>query len=134
MIAVMKSRVILLAFLGAILLIGCSDDDASGPLDSSPTGSLQIRVRNDSARDFDGVVVGFPIETIDYGAVSSGQASDYQVVAVAHAYARIDVFLDDESLRIQPFDYIGEPTLSPGLFTYAIEIFEGELNLTLIED
>ena len=130
----MKARLPLFVLLGAILLIGCSDDGAADIQNVVSIGSLQIRVRNDSARDFDSVVVGFPTETIEYGAVSSGQASDYHVVAVAHAYARIDVYFDDEFMRIQPYDFIGEPTLSPGLFTYAIEISEGELELTLIED
>lgn len=40
--------------------IGCSEDEASTPLDIIPTGSLQIRVRNNSAQDCDRAVAGFP--------------------------------------------------------------------------
>jgi len=95
---------------------------------------IQIRIGNESAVPFDDVDVIFPSDEVDYGHVPSGGVSEYRRVEVAYAYARIDVRIGATKLWIQPIDYVGEPQLRPGRYTYALNVLDGRLTLELKRD
>lgn len=83
---------------------------------------------------FADVDVIFPSDEVDYGHVPSGGVSEYRRVEAAYAYARIDVKVGGTELRIQPIDYVGEPQLGPGRYTYALNVLDGQLTLELKRD
>jgi hypothetical protein len=116
-----------LALLATLCGAACSDP-------ASSSGELWIRIGNESRAPFTKVEVIFPEDHIDYGQIIAGGASAYHRVAVAYAYARIDVQVGGTSLRIQPIDYVGESVLNPGRYTYALNVVNGALTLELKHD
>ena len=98
-----------------------------------PGGRVQVSLRNDSAVDFDRVVVSFPNRTEDYVAVPSGGASDYRAVEMAYRYAYVEAHGHDQKYVLQPFDYTGEKLLEPGRYSYVLDLVQGELTLELVE-
>jgi len=91
----------------------------------SPDGDVEIRIRNASATAFDQVVVNFPDETVEYGAVVAQGSSEYHTVERAYRYARISVTVNGATAVLQPIDYVGEKLLDGGRYTYALVWLDG---------
>jgi len=94
--------------------------------------TIEIRVRNESALDFERVQVRFP-ETgeIDYGAVPRGGSSSFRDTALAYRYAPVVVKTRARQFVFQPIDYVGERTLDAGRYTYALGVEGGVLTIKL---
>ena len=119
----MTRSLILIAFL-AVSSAGCASlDGADGP--------VGVRVANESDVPFDRVIVGFPRERVDYGAVAAGDEAEYRFVEIAYRYAYVEVHVGDEVVRLQPVDYVGETPLDRGLYTYALGVDTGLTGLSL---
>src|SRR5688572_9991777 len=94
-------------------------------------GETEIRVRNGSEVDFTRVIVG----NHDYGDISSGAATAYQSWGRAYSYNFVSLVAGEDTLRIQPIDYVGENPLGDGKFTYVLTIVDGpRLNIRTEKD
>jgi hypothetical protein len=93
---------------------------------------VEIRIRNDSNRDFDRVRVEFPDQQeVDYGPVSKGGVSSYQTPDRAYRYAGVSVESANQELSFQPIDYMGETELPAGRYTYVLGVLDGQLTVQL---
>lgn len=111
-----------------ILFTGC-------PAPFGPSGDVHVRIANESPFTFASVDVVFPEDSVDYGVVGAHRASEYRRVAKAYSYALIIVQVGGEELRLQPIDYVGESLLSPGSYTYALNVtIEGQLTFEFRRD
>lgn len=117
----LRSRVL----LWLVVLSACASP-------ASSAGSVQIRVANESAVSFGRVIVGFPTQEEDYGAVTAGSRSSYREIEQAYRYAYIEVHVNDEKLVLQPIDYVGESLLAPGRYTYALDVDASLSGLSLL--
>lgn len=81
-----------------------------------------IRIANESGVAFDRVVVTFPGQEEDYGAVTAGGQTSYRHVERAYEYARIEAHRGGEVLVLQPIDYVGESLLTGGRYTYVLDV------------
>jgi hypothetical protein len=120
----------LVTILFILLPVSCSSAMTAGD-------PVQIRVANESAVRFDRVVVTFPGQMEDYGAVNAGAMSGYRAVGEAYRYAHIEVMIGQRELVMQPIDYVGESLLTSGRYTYVLDIADpasGNLELTLRRD
>lgn len=95
---------------------------------------LSIRVRNNSAVDFDEVRVNYPSSRVNYGSVRAGAASAYEKVESAYRYAHIEAKHGEKSYVLQPIDYTGETELPPGRYTYVLTVAGDRLSVSLEED
>jgi hypothetical protein len=105
-------------------------------LSPAPPGPVEVRIANESSYDFEGVVVSFPDQVEEYGAVAARRQSEYRRVVRAYRYAPISVEVDGEELRLQPIDYVGETLLASGRYSYVINVDppSGSLSLALRPD
>ena len=112
--------------------------ESNAPATTAPlpeaTKPLMIRVHNSSDRVFDSVSVSFPEQIVEYGVVGVDSSSEYQTISEAYRYAYVQVMVGGEAFVLQPTDYVGEALLSPGEYTYVLDIRGGELWLDLAEE
>lgn len=102
---------------------------------STSDGPVEIRVENASAELMEDVLVGFPSGNVQYGDVVAGGVTGYRTVERAYRYAFVRVVVQDDTIRLQPIDYVGESLLSSGRYTYRLGLFEGQsLTLELVRD
>ena len=113
-----------LAVLLLVLLASCSSVLSHGT-------PVEIRVANASAVSFDRVVVGFPRQKVDYGALAALSQSSYRTVEEAYPYAYVEVHRAGEKLVLQPIDYVGETLLKSGRYTYVLDLDASGRELTL---
>ncbi len=105
------AAVLALAFAGA----------CSSPFGDDRDGDVLLRVANESSVAFDRTFVHLPDDPIEFGPLAANQSSDYVRVTTAYRYAYIKVEVDGVDYVLQPIDYVGESTLGPGKYTYAVE-------------
>lgn len=117
----------LLTLLFFILLLSCSSDDQL-------SGDVEIRIKNTSLIDFNDVLVN----TKEFGDIDAGEFSSYQPFELAYRYDYIELKSDGETYILQPIDFVGETPLSPGQYTYQLDILDLSgspyIQLTFIED
>ena len=102
------------------------------PTSGAGSGSVEVRIRNDSNLDFDRVRVQFPDQhEVDYGPVPQGGVTAFQPTSRAYRYAGVSVEAGDQELAWQPIDYLGEQELSAGRYTYALGVDNGQLTMQL---
>lgn len=93
---------------------------------------IEIQIRNDSEIDFDSVRVVFPDrDEAQFGRVAKGASSDFKSTTRAYRYAEIHVNAGGRELRLQPYDYVGERPLTPGRYTYVLDIQGDRLSINL---
>jgi hypothetical protein len=103
----------------------------SAAIEQSREG-INIRVRNDSAADFDRVVIVFPKQQeVDYGRLARGDVSQFRATAQAYRYAGVRVTIGQRELALNPIDYVGEQPLAPGRYTYVLGVEGDRLTLSL---
>jgi hypothetical protein len=95
---------------------------------------VELRVRNQSAAEFDSVTIQFPGATLRYGRLLAGGASAYLEADGAYRYGYVEVWSGNSKFVLQPVDYVGEETLRPGRYTYELGLSGESLTLTLSED
>ncbi len=122
----------LLASIGAA---GCNatNEDTQMAVPEEIGGPVEINIQNNSTVDFGRVVVSFPGQTEDYGAVGSGGESAYRTVEMAYRYAYVEASAGQDQFVLQPIDYTGEKLLESGRYSYALDLVNGELTLELVE-
>jgi pyruvate carboxylase len=114
----------LLVVLLLVLLVGCASVFSSPP-------PVEIRIANASAVAFERVVVRFPRQVEDYGALAALSQSDYRAIEQAYRYASVEVQVEGEKLLLQPIDYVGESRLASGRYTYVLDLVGTGRELTL---
>lgn len=110
------------------LLAGCSQSASVETVEGT-----WIRVQNDSGIDFDQVIISFPAQREDYGAVAAGTESPYRKIPIAYRYASLEVHASGQRYDLQAFDYVGETPLGNGRFTYALSVEDNHVVLKFIE-
>jgi TonB family protein len=105
--------------------------DAGRPILIPPAAvRTQIRVRNSSDVDFEDVVVGEK----RYGDIKAGATTDYQVWESAYRYAHVSLSAGPRPMSIRPIDFVGEPQLGRGSFTYVLTIEKDRLEIHAEKD
>lgn len=94
-----------------VLVAGCAPD----------TG-VSVRIENASPYPFDAVTVHFPDQVVAFGAVSPGASTEFVSVSRAYAYAYTELSSEGRQFVVQPIDFVGERTLAPGRYTYAVSV------------
>ncbi|MEH6681938.1 MAG: hypothetical protein V7724_15410 [Sediminicola sp.] len=120
-------KVISFSFLIVLLFVGCNDDR-----DDNVT-KANIRVRNLSSITFDSVQVG-EAEYIHENVAPNG-VSGYFEYEVAYEYNYIEIVSETGAFIYQPIDFVGETPLTPGFYTYELDVTEeGEVLLNFVVD
>jgi hypothetical protein len=117
----LRSLVMLLLL---VLLPSCSSVTSS-------EAPVEVRIFNASAVSFDRVVIGFPRQKEDYGALAAQAQSGYRSVGEAYSYAYVEVHRAGERFVLQPIDYVGETRLTSGRYTYVLDLNANRPGLTL---
>lgn len=107
------------AFLAALLLLASCGIAEPGQDEGGP---VRIRVSNASRYTLEAVSVGFPEVTQRYGNLAPGETSGYHSIPRAHSYAFVEALAGGTRVFQQPIDYMGEPYLEPGSYTYQLTL------------
>jgi hypothetical protein len=118
----------LLALVALTLALACETIVVS-------TEPVEFRVENVSGEVMQGVRVGFPAREVSYGNVGPGDITGYRTVDRAYRYAWVQTVVEEDTLTLQPIDYVGETLLDGGRYTYRLGLSEGgSLTLGLVVD
>jgi hypothetical protein len=105
----------ILFFLLLVVLAGCGKTFLSNR-------ETELRIHNSSNSLFDSVIVNSPGGKQVYYNVTSGTSSAYKTFSFIYSYAYIEVHFNNQMLKLQPIDYVGEEKLKPGKYSYRIGI------------
>ena len=92
-----------------------------------------IRIVNGSKFDFCNVVLNPSDGNVNYGIIEKGAATCYRTFEKAFNYAFVTLDIGDKTFTLQPIDFVGEPTLGTGNFTYTLNVLnfnDGTLTIT----
>ncbi len=119
----MKNIIVL--FLTVLFFsVGCTDsDDDIG---------ASIRIKNTSAINFDKVQVG-DAQSL-HANVAPNEYSEYLKYGTAYKYAYIKIESGSETYVSTPIDFVGEKPLTPGFYTYELNVTEGNILLVFKTD
>ncbi|MEJ2004895.1 MAG: hypothetical protein P8X57_08015 [Cyclobacteriaceae bacterium] len=124
-------RSIFVSFFVVPFLLGCNSDD--GPLDG-----VNLRIKNSSNRIFDEIYVDSGTESHTFGPLVPRMSSPYEEFDQLYRYAYVRIISGDSEYIFQPIDYVGETPLSPGRYTYKLEIDDPDfiygVSLELLKD
>ena len=115
-----------------ILFTACESEIDSNPC-VDPEGDLLIRVANLTDLNFTKVTIG-TTAFYDYGSLGPDEISCYQVHDMAYRYAYVKAVTQDDSLILQPIDYVGEIPLSNGKWTYQLSFIDTYFDIRAVED
>ncbi|UKN00250.1 hypothetical protein K6119_10945 [Paracrocinitomix mangrovi] len=87
--------------------------------DSSKTN---IRIKNISEYDYCNVTINPSNASTNYGILAQGETTCYKSFDIAYNYCYVELKIGNEEFVIQPIDYVGEPELGIGYFTYSIDV------------
>lgn len=102
------------------------------------SSNVLIRIQNNSDKDFKEVIANFPgnsntePQEVDYGTVKSGENSGYISVQLAYRYVGITAITSEDTLKIEPTDYLGETPLDPGEYSYDLDLVPGLKDISRI--
>ncbi len=91
------------------------------PIGSESAATVQIRIRNDSATDFDSVEIGFTAERLTFGAIAAGEASRFKKADKSNYFAPITVVTAGRTYLLEQTSP-GGARLRPGQYTYVLNI------------
>jgi len=106
-----KQLYMILALL--IFSVGCTDRDDNVSL-------VNIRIKNNNNFTYDMVQVGG--ETQLHENIGADSFSDYLEYEEAYRYAFVEIDTAGTKYTLQPIDFVGETPLSPGFYTYELEL------------
>ena len=82
---------------------------------------VQIRIDNQTGSDFVSILVNSNGNENTYGSLPDGEKSEYQVYPQAYRYGYVQaITTTDDTLVVQPIDYVGESPLDEGKYTYKL--------------
>lgn len=99
---------------------------------------ILISIKNNSEQDFSEVRAIFPASAtteqrvVNYGAIKSGESSEFESVDLAYRYTEMLVITETDTLRWQPIDYVGEQELEPGKYSYELNTYTGPADISRI--
>ena len=96
-----------------------------------------IRIKNISEYDFCNVVITPPGGGINYGIIKSGRKTCFTFLDQAYRFAPVELFIGADQFVFNIIDYVGEPELGVGNFTYEINVtdFNGKvLSIESVKD
>jgi len=130
---------ILILFISIATLFSCSKPLNYSKDDENNPSGLKIRLSNVSQYDFQNIVVNTTTGDVSFNNLNSGQETEYKVFDRAYKYAFVELEIDGKTYTLQPMDYVGEPLLEKGNYTYQLDANNTvgqytKLSLTLIED
>jgi hypothetical protein len=82
----------------------------------------QLRINNISNVLFDSVVVNAPGGNQVYYNIPPGSYSGYKPFLFLYNYAYIEVHFNNQVVKLQPLDYVGEEKLKPGKYRYELGV------------
>lgn len=89
-------------------------------------GTVSIRIENATGQDLDRVRVVLPGQPeLDFGPVAKAGVTDFRDSAKAYRYAEVHARAGARELSFRPMDYLGEPELPAGRYTYVLNL-DGE--------
>lgn len=94
----------------------------------------QLRILNNSSIVFDSVFVNSPGGKLLYYQIAPGSSSDYKKFNFLYNYAYLEVYFNNQMLKLQPIDHVGEEKLRSGNYSYRININAGTLSLQCVKD
>jgi hypothetical protein len=110
----------------SVLIFSCSKSyDENSPSD--------LRIHNISNIQYDSVLVNAPGGKQVYGPVSPGSFSGYKPFLFLYNYAYIEVHFNNQVVKLQPLDYVGEEKLKPGKYRYELKLITGQQNSLVLE-
>jgi heat shock protein HslJ len=95
---------------------------------------VQLRLANLSGMDFEQVTMNVGGLETDYGALPQGKVSAYAPQNGAYRYAGITIVAEGQTHEFLPIDFVGETPLSPGNYTYVLEIAEEGISILHLSD
>lgn len=101
----MKLKLILLT-LTIFSLFSCSDDEA--------TNEVNIRLANNSEFKFEDATYN----GINFGDIVPGKKTEYKLFENQYSYGSVNITIDGEQYKWQPFDFVGESLLEDGDYTF----------------
>ncbi len=93
----------------------------------------ELRIHNISNIQYDSVLVNAPGGKQVYGPVSPGSFSGYKPFLFLYNYAYIEVHFNNQVVKLQPLDYVGEEKLKPGKYRYELKLITGQQNSLVLE-
>ena len=104
---------------------------------SEDPSKTNLRITNNSKYDFCNVVVNPSSGQFNCGIIKEGEATCYRSFDTVYNYAYIRLYIGDKEFTLQPIDYVGEPTLGTGKFTYLLDIPDfntGQISIKVQKD
>ena len=117
---------IILLVLFSTLASACSKQ-----YDENSTSNL--RIYNISNSTYDSVIVNAPGGKQVYYNIPPLNYSTYKSFSFLYNYAYIEVHFNNQVVKLQPFDYVGEEKLKPGKYRYELGIVAAQQNSLTLE-
>ncbi len=119
-----------LIFIAGSTFISCNRDSLKAceehqkpPCNEDPN-KTNIRIVNGSKFDFCNVILNPSDGNVNYGIIEKGSASCYRTFEKAYNYAYVSLEIGDKTFTLEPIDFVGEPTLGTGNFTYTLDVLD----------
>lgn len=117
-------RTIILITVLCSLLLACSKSAEEG---------TRMRIYNSSNVVFDSVIVKSPGGDKLYLGIQPNSFSSYQPFEFLFSYAYIEVHFNNQFVKLQPIDYVGEQALKPGAYTYSLDVVTNQPAYLILE-
>lgn len=113
-----------------ILTLSCTTNN------DTQISPVQLRLANVSNFDYTNIIIR---DGVQYEDLEMGSISEYQTFESSYSYMFVQLVINQDTLIIQPIDFVGESLVPSGNYTYEINVdFEsndiGNLNAILIRD
>lgn len=118
----MKKAFPFLLLLATFILCSCGEE-------MSPEGPSDIRIYNQTASDFENIVVDIDGEKHSYGNLASGEYTEYFRFPKAYPKAFITLTIGDQSYSTAEPDYTYAVYLGQGKFAYKVFILDEDASL-----
>ncbi|REG88710.1 hypothetical protein [Algoriphagus antarcticus] len=104
-------------FLVIFLIFSCSEDS-----EFKNPNAVHIRVENSSGTDFKDILIISGSGAVEFGDLKAGKKSNFKEFESAFRYGFVSLMADGKEVRFQPYDYVGETSLSKGYYTYKLNL------------
>ena len=110
--------------LAGLALIVSACQAAATPPPATPTPTVpQLRISNTGSVDIENLVVLFPEDRIEFGAIAAGETSEYQPVPNGvYSYAAYELTVNAEKTDLPVIDWVGAEPMPGETFTYVLEL------------